>query len=56
MYKLLEFLRSTYVALLFVIIEVVAINYYAHSSHFTQARILTQSNRLAAESTALSAA
>ena len=47
MYKLLEFLRSTYVALLFVIIEVVAINYYAHSSHFTQARILTQSNRLA---------
>ena len=25
----------------------VAINYYAHSSHFTQARILTQSNRLA---------
>ena len=47
MYKLLEFLRSTYVALLFVIIEAVAINYYAHSSHFTQARILTQSNRLA---------
>ena len=47
MYKLLEFLRSTYVALLFVIIEVVAINYYAHSSHFTQARILTQSNQLA---------
>lgn len=47
MYRLLEFLRSIYVALLFVIIEAVAISYYAHSSHFTQARILTQSNRLA---------
>lgn len=46
MYRLLEFLRSVYVALLFVIIEAVAINYYAHSSHFTQARILTRSNRL----------
>ncbi len=46
-YKLLEFLRSIYVALLFVIIEAMAISYYAHSSHFTQARILTQSNRLA---------
>lgn len=46
-YRLLEFLRSIYVALLFVVIEAVAIGYYAHSSHFTQARILTQSNRLA---------
>jgi len=47
MYRLLEFLRSIYVALLFVVIEAVAISYYAHSSHFTQARILTHSNRLA---------
>lgn len=46
MYRLLEFLRSVYVALLFVVIEAMAIGYYAHSSHFTQARILTQSNRL----------
>lgn len=43
---MLEFLRSVYVALLFVVIEAVAIGYYARSSHFTQARILTQSNRL----------
>lgn len=46
MYRLLEFLRSTYVALLFIVIEAVAIGYYARSSQFTQARILTQSNRL----------
>lgn len=46
MYRLLEFLRSIYVALLFIIIEAVAIGYYARSSQFTQARILTQSNRL----------
>lgn len=45
MYRLLEFLRSIYVALLFIVIEAVAIGYYAHSSHFTQARILTRSNR-----------
>lgn len=46
MYRLLEFLRSIYVALLFILIEAVAIGYYARSSQFTQARILTQSNKL----------
>lgn len=46
MYKLIEFIRSVYVVLLFVVIEVVAINYYAHSSHYTQARLLTRSNML----------
>ncbi len=47
MYKLIEFIRRIYVVLLFIVIEAIALNYYAHSSHFTQARILTQSNRLA---------
>lgn len=47
MNKLLEFFRSTYVVLLFIVIEVVALHYYANSSSYTQARLLTQSNRLA---------
>lgn len=47
MNKLLEFIRSTYVVLLFVVIEAVAIHYYAHSTAYTQARLLAGSNRLA---------
>lgn len=47
MYKLLEFIRSTYVVLLFVVIEAVALHYYAHSSAYTQARLLARSNELA---------
>lgn len=46
MYKLIEFIRSTYVVLLFVVIEAVAISYYAHSSCYTQARLLARTNRV----------
>ena len=42
MYKLIEFLRRIYVLLLFIIIEAVALNYYAHSSYYTQAKILAR--------------
>ena len=44
MYKLIEFLRLIYVGLLFILIETVALNYYAHSSHYTQAKILSRAN------------
>lgn len=42
MYKLIELLRRIYVLLLFIIIEAVALNYYAHSSYYTQAKILSR--------------
>ena len=44
MYKLIEFLRRIYVVLLFILIETVALNYYAHSSYYTQAKILSRAN------------
>lgn len=44
MYKLLEFIRNTYVVLLFVVLEALAIHYYANSSAYTQARLLSGSN------------
>lgn len=47
MYKLLEFIRSTYVVLLFVVIEAVAFRCYAHSSAYTEARLLARSNEVA---------
>jgi transposase len=37
-YKLIEFLRRIYVAVLFVVFEAIAIGYYAHSSNYTQAK------------------
>ena len=43
MYKLIEFLRRIYVAVLFVVFEAIAIGYYAHSSNYTQAKLLTRS-------------
>ena len=46
MHKLIEFIRSTYVFVLFVIFEAWAINHYAHATYYTQARLLTQSNRV----------
>lgn len=45
MYKLIEFLRRIYVAVLFVVFEAIAIGYYAHSS-YTQAKLLTRSNQV----------
>ncbi len=47
MYKLIEFLRRIYVVALFIVFEAVAIGYYAHSSNYTQAKLLTGSNRVA---------
>ena len=46
MYKLIEFLRRIYVAVLFVVFEAIAIGYYAHSSNYTQAKLLTRSNQV----------
>ncbi len=46
MRKLLEFIRSTYVAVLFVVLEAIAIGYYARSTPYTQARLQARSNQL----------
>ena len=46
MHKLFEFIRSIYVFLLFIIFEAVALNYYAHSSSYAQAKLLTRSHRV----------
>ena len=45
MRKLLEFIRSTYVAVLFILIELLALNAYARSTAYTEARLLARSNR-----------
>ncbi len=47
MRKLLEFIRSIYVVVLFVVLEVAAVSYYARSSYYTEARLLARSNRVA---------
>ena len=47
MRKLIEFIRSIYVAVLFEVLEAVAIGFYAHSSSYTQARLLARSNQVA---------
>ncbi|MBP3482530.1 MAG: rod shape-determining protein MreC [Alistipes sp.] len=44
MYKLIEFIRRSYVTILFVILEIAAINYYAHSTPYTRARLLASAN------------
>ena len=44
MYKLIEFIRRIHIVLLFIIIEAVALNYYASSSSYTQAKILSRAN------------
>lgn len=46
MRKLLEFIRSIYVVVLFVLLEVLAVSYYAHSTYYTQARLLARSNQV----------
>ena len=46
MRKLLEFIRSIYVMVLFVVLEAIAVGYYAHSTYYTQARLLARSNQL----------
>lgn len=46
MRKLFEFIRSVYVVVLFVVLEAVAVSYYARSSYYTQARLLSRSNQV----------
>ena len=46
MRKLIEFIRSIYVVVLFVVLEVLAVSYYAHSSSYTQARLLARTNQV----------
>ena len=47
MYKLIEFLRRIYVVLLFIAIEAIALSHYAHSSYYTQAKILSRAHSVA---------
>ena len=47
MYRLIEFLRRIYVVLLFIAIEAIALNFYAHSSYYTQAKILSRAHSVA---------
>lgn len=47
MHKLFEFIRSVYVVVLFAVLEIAAVSFYARSTCYTQARLLTHSNRIA---------
>ena len=46
MQKLILFIKRVYVPLLFIVFEIVALRYYAHSSSYAEARLLTASNRI----------
>ena len=46
-HKLIEFIRSIYLVVLFVVLEALAVGYYARSTFFTQARLLARSNAAA---------
>lgn len=46
MRKLVEFIRSVYVVVLFILLEVAALSHYARSNAYTQARLLTRSNQV----------
>ena len=46
MHKLILFIKRVYVPLLFIVLEIVALRYYAHSSSYAEARLLTASNRI----------
>lgn len=47
LHKLFEFIRSIYVVVLFVLLEALAVGYYAHATYYTQARLLSRSNQVA---------
>lgn len=47
LHKLFEFIRSIYVVVLFVLLEALAVGYYAHASCYTQARLLARSSQVA---------
>lgn len=46
MRKLIEFIRSVYVPVLFVVLEIFALSQYATSNPYAQARLLTRSNQV----------
>lgn len=46
MYKLIEFIRSTYVVVLFVVLEAVTIGHYARSTHYARARLLAKATQV----------
>ncbi|MBQ2413335.1 MAG: rod shape-determining protein MreC [Rikenellaceae bacterium] len=46
MLKLVEFIKKVYLPLLFVVLEIVAIHYYAHSNSYAEARLLSTSNSI----------
>lgn len=46
MNKLIEFIRSIYVVLLFLVLEGAALGYYAHATLYTQAKLLARSHRM----------
>ena len=46
MYKLIYFIRKSSVAIVFVILEIIAIRCYAYSTPYTQARLLVWSNNV----------
>ena len=53
MYKLIEFIRSIYVLVLFVLIEAIAIGHYARSTHYAQARLLATASRVVGDGESL---
>lgn len=44
MRRLVEFIRSIYVVVLFVLLEIAALSYYARSTAYTEARLLARTN------------
>ena len=44
MIKLVLFLKKIYVLLLFIVLEFLALHYYANSTSYTKAKLLTASN------------
>lgn len=42
MYRLVEFIRRSYVTILFVVLELVAVNFYIRSTPYTRARMLSK--------------
>lgn len=46
MHRLLYFIRKSYVAIIFIILEIIAIRSYAYSTPYTQARLLKASNSI----------
>ncbi len=43
-FRLLDFIRSTYVAILFILAETIAISHYASTSSYSRAKVLASSN------------